>query len=83
MEMMPGDVEVSVVITRMFKRMQELFAAAVARGQAAGEIPGDYDAQAIGRLLVCTIQGLRVLGKTGPSERDMAELVDVALRTMA
>ena len=41
MEMMPGDVEVSVVITRMFKRMQELFAAAVARGQAAGEIPGD------------------------------------------
>ena len=82
MEMMPGDVEVSIVITRMFRHMQNLFAAAVARGQAAGEIPGDYDAQAIGRLLVCTIQGLRVLGKTGPSERDMAELVDVALRTM-
>jgi hypothetical protein len=33
--------------------------------------------------MVCTIQGLRVVGKTGPSERDMADLVEVALRTMA
>jgi TetR/AcrR family transcriptional repressor of nem operon len=82
MEMMPADAEVSIVITRMFRRMQDLFAAAVIRGQAAGEIPRDYDERAIARLLLCTIQGLRVLGKTGPSEREMAELVDVALRTM-
>ena len=31
-------------------------------------------------MLLCTVQGLRVLGKTGPSEQDMAELVDAALR---
>ncbi|WP_158813621.1 TetR/AcrR family transcriptional regulator [Methylocapsa sp. S129] len=82
MEMMPGDVEVSVLITRMFRRMQDLFAAAVIRGQTAGEIPRDYDERAIARLLLCTVQGLRVLGKTGPSESEMAEVVDVALRTM-
>lgn len=82
MEMMPGDAEVSVLITRMFRRMQDLFAAAVIRGQAAGEIPRDYDERAIARLLLCTVQGLRVLGKTGPSENEMAEVVDVALRTL-
>jgi len=83
MEMMPGDAEVSALIARMFRRMQDLFAAAVIRGQSSGEIPRDYDERAIARLLLCTIQGLRVLGKTGPSEQEMAEVVDVALRALA
>jgi TetR/AcrR family transcriptional regulator, transcriptional repressor for nem operon len=80
---MPGDAEVSALITRMFRRMQDLFAAAVIRGQTAGEIPRDYDERAIARLLLCTVQGLRVLGKTGPSERELAELVDIAMRALA
>src|SRR5271167_981445 len=54
MEMMPDDVEVSTLISRMFRRM-----------------------------LLCTIQGLRVLGKTGPSEQDMTEVVETALRALA
>jgi TetR/AcrR family transcriptional repressor of nem operon len=83
MEMMPGDAEVGALITRMFRRMQDLFAAAVIRGQTAGEIPRDYDERAIARLLLCTVQGLRVLGKTGPSERELAELVDIAMRALA
>jgi TetR/AcrR family transcriptional repressor of nem operon len=83
MEMMPGDAEVSAIISRMFRRMQDLFAATVIRGQAAGEIPRDRDERAIARLLLCIVQGLRVLGKTGPSETEMAELVDAALRALA
>jgi TetR/AcrR family transcriptional repressor of nem operon len=82
MEMMPGDVEVSALITRWFRRIQDLYAAAVIRGQTSGEIPRNYDERAIARLLLCTVQGLRVLGKTGPSEQDMAEVVDAALRAL-
>jgi TetR/AcrR family transcriptional repressor of nem operon len=67
----------------MFRRMQDLFAAAVIRGQACGEIAADLDERAIARMLVCTIQGLRVLGKTGPSEQDMIEVVETALRALA
>ena len=83
MEMMPDDVEVSALISRMFRRMQDLFAAAVIRGQATGEIAGDLDERAIARMLLCTIQGLRVLGKTGPSEQDMTEVVETALRALS
>jgi TetR/AcrR family transcriptional repressor of nem operon len=83
MEMMPADEEASALIKRMFRRMQDLFAAAVIRGQAAGEIPRDHDERAIARLLLCTVQGLRVLGKTGPSEAETAEIVDVALRALS
>ena len=82
MEMMPADAEVGALIDRMFRRMQDLFAAAVIRGQSSGEISRERDERAIARMLLCTIQGLRVLGKTGPSEQDMAELVDVALRVL-
>jgi len=83
MEMMPEDAEVGALIARMFRRMQDLFAAAVIRGQSAGEISADLDERAIARMLVCTIQGLRVLGKTGPSEREMAEVVETALRCLS
>ena len=79
---MPGDAEVSALIARMFRRIEDLFAAAVIRGQAAGEIARDRDERAIARMMLCTIQGLRVLGKTGPSEADLAEVVAVALRVL-
>jgi TetR/AcrR family transcriptional repressor of nem operon len=83
MEMMPEDAEISALISLMFRRMQDLFAAAVIRGQSQGEIPRDYDERAIARMLLVTIQGLRVLGKTGPSEQEMAEVVETAMRVLA
>jgi TetR/AcrR family transcriptional repressor of nem operon len=82
MEMMPEDVQVSAVITRMFRRIEDLFAAAVIRGRAAGEIPTTHDERAIARHLLCTVQGLRVLGKTGPAERDMAQIIDQTIRVL-
>jgi TetR/AcrR family transcriptional repressor of nem operon len=83
MEMTPGDIEVGAIIARMFRRMQDLFAAAVIRGQSSGEISGDLDERAAARMLVCVIQGLRVLGKTGPSEQDMIEVAETALRALS
>lgn len=79
MELVPEDAEVTALIGRMFRRTQDLFAAAVIRGQMEGEIPRDHDERAIARALLCTIQGLRVLGKTGPTEQETAEVVDLAL----
>lgn len=81
-EMVPEDAEVGAVIARMFRRMEDLFAAAVIRGQAAGEIPRAYDERAIARHLLCTVQGLRVLGKTGPSPQEMAQIIDQTVRLL-
>jgi TetR/AcrR family transcriptional repressor of nem operon len=83
MEMMPHDAEISALIARMFRRMQDLFAAAVIRGQSRGEIPVDHDERAIARMLLVTIQGLRVFGKTGPSEQELSEVVEIAMRALA
>lgn len=82
MEMMPGDPEVSAVIERMFRRIQDLFAATVIRGQLAGEFPRGVDERAVARMLLCVIQGMRVLGKTAPSEAEVTSLVDCALTVL-
>jgi TetR/AcrR family transcriptional repressor of nem operon len=82
MEMMPGDAEVSAVIARMFRRIQDLFAATIIRGQLAGEFPPGLDERAVARLLLCLIQGMRVLGKTAPSETDVTAMVDCALTVL-
>jgi TetR/AcrR family transcriptional repressor of nem operon len=82
MELMPQDKEVRALITRQFRRIQDLFAATVIRGQAAGEIGRGHDERAIAQLLLCTIHGLRILGKTRPSEAETARVVEAALRVL-
>lgn len=75
------DPEIAERTRRMFRRIQQLYASAIVRGQANGEIR-DGDEQAMARFLVCQIQGMRVLGKTGASETEMTEIVDQALRVL-
>lgn len=81
-ELAPADPEVTAIVTRKYQRMQDLFAAAIIRGQLAGELAPDSDERAIARLLLCTMQGLRILGKTHPSESEVASMIDLALRAL-
>lgn len=80
-EMAAHDPEVAERTGRLFRRLQQLYAAAIARGQAGGEIAG-RDEQAMARFLVCQIQGMRVVGKTGASEADMRAVVDETMRIL-
>jgi TetR/AcrR family transcriptional repressor of nem operon len=75
------DPEIAARARGMFERLQQLYAAAIARGQAAGEFP-ERDVEAMARFLVCQIQGMRVLGKTGVPEAEMVAMVENALRVL-
>ncbi|ANN65194.1 TetR/AcrR family transcriptional regulator [Bordetella bronchialis] len=80
-EMAAHDAEIAERTGRMFRRLQQLYAGAIVRGQASGEIP-EGDEQAMARVLVCQIQGMRVLGKTGVPEADMIAVVDNTMRIL-
>ncbi|WP_414440153.1 TetR/AcrR family transcriptional regulator [Burkholderia sp. 22PA0106] len=80
-EMAAHDAEVAERTGRMFRRLQQLYAGAIVRGQASGEI-AERDEQVLARFLVCQIEGMRVLGKTGVLEADMLALVDSAMRIL-
>ncbi|MEP7456390.1 TetR/AcrR family transcriptional regulator [Phyllobacterium sp. SB3] len=81
-EMLPGDEEVSVRISRLFRRLQDLFAAAIIRAQVLGEINPARDERTLARFLVCQIQGMRILGKAGADRNDMQTVIDIALKSL-
>jgi TetR/AcrR family transcriptional regulator, transcriptional repressor for nem operon len=81
-EMLPADEEVSARIARLFRRLQDLYAAAIIRAQALGEIDPELDERTLARFLVCQIQGMRVLGKAGADRDATRAMVDFALRAL-
>jgi TetR/AcrR family transcriptional repressor of nem operon len=56
-------------------RNEAIFRAAIVRGQDAGELTPDADADALARFFTAGLQGLRLVGKVNP---DRAMLEDIA-----
>lgn len=81
-EMTQHDAEIAARIERMFHRMQDLYTSVIIKGQAGGEIPANRDEHDLARFLLCQIEGMRVLGKTGASEQQMEAVVDVVMRSL-
>lgn len=81
-EMLPADEQISARISRLFRRLQDLYAATIIRAQAGGEIDPGLDERTLARFLVCQIQGMRVLGKAGADREDTRAMVDLALKAL-
>jgi hypothetical protein len=54
----------------------------ILQGQGDGSVSARVDAALTARLLLCLVQGMRVLGKTGRSREEMASLVEGALKLL-
>ena len=63
-------------------RTEHLLARIVREGQADGSIRADIDGAAAARLMLCILQGMRVVGKTGRSRSDMDAIVELALKAL-
>ena len=72
------DPEVAEKVQRHFARVTAVFAGALARAQAAGELAEGAGPQSA-PYLVCLLQGLNVLAKTRPPKKDLEHIVAVAL----
>lgn len=81
-EMASKDAAVKKHLKQTFSRMQSHLREAIERGQISGEIPKHHGADALSRFLLCIIEGMGVLGKTGRTEKDMFEIVDVAMQAL-
>jgi len=81
-ELASKDKQIRQKIGRGFFRIQSLLEDAVRRGQATGEIRSRRDPEALSRFLLCTMEGMVVLGKTGRTAKEMSEIVDIALETL-
>ena len=69
---------VAAVLASQERRLVEF----IRDGQEDGSVSLRVDAVVAARLLLCVVQGMRVLGKTGRSREEMAGVVDSALKLL-
>jgi TetR/AcrR family transcriptional regulator, transcriptional repressor for nem operon len=72
MELAGHDTEVEQRIRRFFKTMEARLTAALARAQAEGELVDGVEPATAARLLLCLLEGMRVVGKTS-SDRSISQ----------
>lgn len=65
MELVAQDREVELRISRFFALMESRLAAALERARNEGELADGVDPSSAARVLLCLVEGLRVVGKTG------------------
>lgn len=76
------DADVAQRVEASFDRNERLMAELIAQGQADGSIASGIDCGATARLMLCLLQGMRVVGKTGRTRAEMAAVVEAAMRTL-
>jgi TetR/AcrR family transcriptional repressor of nem operon len=67
MELTGQDAEVGRRVAGFFKAMEAKVAHALTRAKAAGELADGVEPASAARILVCFVEGLRVVGKTAPA----------------
>lgn len=74
MELAGHDSEVEQRIRRFFKAMETRLTAALTRARAAGELIAGAEPATVARLLVCLVEGMRVVSKTS-ADRSLSQAV--------
>ncbi len=82
-ELSTFDPEVARHIVSALERNEAFLAGLIREGQADGSISVSVEPDAAARMLLCLVQGMRVVGKTGRSREEMQAAVDTALRALA
>lgn len=77
------DEDLADVVAEALKRIERRIAGLIAEGVADDSIPPGVDGPATARLMLCLVQGMRLVGKTGRSRSEMLRVVDLAMALVA
>ncbi|HTF68075.1 MAG TPA: TetR/AcrR family transcriptional regulator [Edaphobacter sp.] len=79
-ELATFDTEVAERVTAAINKSETLMVDLIRQGQADGSIPAAIDSKVTARLMLCLLQGMRVVGKTGRSRAEMTAVADAAMK---
>ena len=82
-ELATFDDEVAQWVKSALTRNETLLRELIREGKADGSIPAHVDGETTARLMLCLTQGMRVVGKTGRTRKEMQAIVDVAMKALA
>jgi AcrR family transcriptional regulator len=74
------DDDIAVVVERAVKARERIVARLVAEGQKDGSVGSKADPDDLARAMLCMMYGMRVVGKTGRSLKEMVAVVDIAMK---
>ncbi len=78
-EMAPHDPEVAAWVREVTRERELLVAKVIKRGQSDGEISDRLDARVVARYLLTCLAGLKIMGVSSPSAREVREVVSLIL----
>jgi TetR/AcrR family transcriptional repressor of nem operon len=79
MELAGHDADVDRRVGSFFKAMEARLVNALRRAKAAGKLADGVDPSSAARILVCFVEGLRVVGKTAPARTTSQGAADALL----
>lgn len=82
LELASSDLEIAAFLRQNQKTSEALFADALKRGQANGEISKKEDATALAKFFIATIQGMRALAKLNHDRKALESIAILALRSL-
>ncbi|HEX6131886.1 MAG TPA: TetR/AcrR family transcriptional regulator [Actinomycetota bacterium] len=77
-ELGTDDADVAAIVEGALGAIGRAYERALLRARAAGTLPAGRSPRALARFLVLTMQGLRVMGRSGASEADLLAMADTA-----
>jgi TetR/AcrR family transcriptional repressor of nem operon len=77
-----SDPEIAERAADVFRRREAHIAELLAQGQADGSIAENIDGEGTARMMLCLLQGLRVVGKTGRTRKDLMAVIEAAMKTL-
>lgn len=82
LEMAPHDEDVAKWVRDITREREQMLAKVIKRGQAEGDISDKLDSRAVAKYLLTSLAGLKVLGVSSPSPREVREVLNLILRVL-
>jgi len=82
-ELATFDPEVAQRVKAALDKNERLMVDLIRQGQADGSIPATIDPKVTARLILCLLQGMRVIGKTGRKRTEMRAVVNAAMKLLS
>jgi TetR/AcrR family transcriptional repressor of nem operon len=76
------DVEIAPILRSYFNRLENIYYEAISQAQAAGELNTKVDPHDMARMLLCTTQGMALLGRVLDSETIPRSVVSVTIEAL-
>lgn len=78
-EMAVQDEEIAAIVQRNLQHQEQLYAEAIARGQALGHISTAHSPASLARLLSNAVLGMRVRVRLGTTRAELEDIVEMAM----